>query len=420
MPEIIKFDYKKAASGDFSEVKQAITESFQDKAKSGNILYAIDAAATNPTFMEEFQQGFSRDWGKEVKFSVLNEDQMKVQFDVVQGSITPTIATTILPSMEALVRSSEILKRINIVTRNNNSFIQMFDFDAEQNAAVLTEVAAGSDRDEVLRTGDRLIPNQKVQASMKMSNWSIKSLDGLTLGKYMSRLTRSVVQALCVAVLANGSAAANGTPRGDNIRGILNNYGINGVGDASNLIGAIAYSTKAATDAAIVAAGGVASSDAYDLAVKSKAFLLPSNLSDIEEEKYVFIGSRNTWAQLRTVKDGNGRYLASSAINPLTGKTERRIDDAEFLMVPANQVPTGRLYIVPLELYTLVLDGDIINLNDGGLVQLKENLVQFVSRVHAAGSMEYGQKFTAATSVTVGSTVPNNAEQNAFRVVNTI
>jgi hypothetical protein len=420
MSEIIKFDYNKTTSGDFSEVKQAITESLNDKTKSANILYAIDAAATNPAFMQEFQEGFSKSFGKEVKFSALTEDQMKVQYDVVQGSITPTIATTILPTMEALVRSSEILSRINIIKRNGSSFFQMFDFDAEQNAAILTEVAAGSDRDEVLRTGDRLIPNQKVQASMKVSNWAINSLDALTLGIYMARLTRSVIQALCVAVLANGSAAANGTAKGDNIRGILNNYGINGTGDTTGTIGAISYATKTATDAAIVAAGGVASTDAYDLAYKAKAFLLPSNVSDVEEEKYVYIGSRNTWAQIKTIKDAGGRYLAYSAINPLTGKVEKRLDDSEFILVPANQVPTGRLYIVPLELYTLVLDGDIINLNDGGLVQLKENLVQFVSRVHAAGSMMYGQKFRPATAVTVGTTVPDNAEQNAFRVVNTI
>jgi hypothetical protein len=59
-----------------------------------------------------------------------------------------------------------------------------------------------------------------------------------------------------------------------------------------------------------------------------------------------------------------------------------------------------------------------MNLNDGGLVQLKEGFVQFVARIWCSGSMEYGHKFRPATAVTIGTTVPDNAEQNAFRVIN--
>ena len=413
----IKFKYEDIKKGDYTQVREVIEKVKNGKLDAQNILYAIDAAAANPEFLERFKTGFSKEWGSTVGFTALTEDQMKIQYDVTQGSVTPTIATTILPSMEALVRSSELLNRISIIPVDGNSFYQMFDFDAEQNAAILTEVAEGTDVDEVLRNGDRLIANQKVQASMKMSEWVLSSLSPETLGKYMARLTKRVRNQLCIAVLANGSGASNGTAKGDNIRGILNNYGVNATGDTAGTIGAIAFATKAATDTAITALGGVASTDSYDLLVKAKAFLLPTNITDIEEDDYIFIGNRISWAKVSTVVDGNGRYKASSAISPLTGKMEKKIDDADFLVVPSVQCPTDRVYIVPPKGYTLVVKGDIINLNDGGMVQMKEGLVQFVSRSWVNGSMEYGQKFRPATAVTVGTTVPDNGEQNAYRVI---
>jgi hypothetical protein len=418
---MFKFNYALSSNGDFTEVKDVIAKVKDNKMDSSNLLYAIDAACTNPEFLNNFQEAFQKEVGAKakIKFRVLSEDEMKIQNDVNQAGIAPTVATTVLPSIERFIRSAAILQRVNILNvPGENSFYQMFDFDSEGNAAILSEVAAGTDVDEVLRKGDTLIPNQKVQASMKMSEYVIKSLDGATQGKYFARLARRVQNTLCAAILSNGSAAANGTARGDNLRGILNNYGINGTGDGTGTIGAIAYATKAATDTAITTLGGVASTDAYDLLVKAKSFLLPSNVTDVEEDDYVFVGNRISWAKAKTVLDANGRYKASSAINPLTGKIERRIDDTEFLVVPKDQCPNDRVYIVPLKLYTLITKGELMNLNDGGLVQLKEGFVQFVARIWCSGSMEYGHKFRPATAVTIGTTVPDNAEQNAFRVIN--
>ena len=425
MPQLKTFNYDKIREGDLSEVKQTISDSINGKIDGNNLLYAIDALCANPNAMKAFTEGFSKEWGPKSKvgFTTLDQGLIEKQikeFDITQPSIATTIATTILPSLERLIRSTEILSRINTVQVSSNSFVQMYDMDAEQDGAILSEVAAGSDVDEVLRTGDRLIPNQKVQASMKMSEFVLTSLDANTLGKYIARLARRVQTRLCQAILQNGSVATNGTARGDNLRGILNNYGVNGTGDATGTIGAISYATKAATDAAIVAAGGVASTDAYDLVVKAKAFLLPGNLIDADEDEYSLISNRPSWAQIRTVPDLNGRYKSLSAIDPATGRPVKQVDDAEFLVVPTSQCPNGRVYIVPLKLYTLAVKGDLMNLNDGGVVQLKEGLIQFVSRTWVSGSMEYGQKFRPTTAVTVDTTVPDNAEQNAFRVINLV
>jgi len=424
------FNFELTRQGDNTEVTKAITDAKGQKDFGATVLYAIDALCANPENLKTFSNSFSKEWNAKnwdsekqtIKFRALTEAEMETQknFDITQTSTTPTIATTVIPSLEALIRSTEILSRVNIINRGANTNYQMFDFDSEQNAAILSEVAAGTDIDEVLRTGDRLTPNQKVQASMKISDFVMKSLDLETLGKYIARLARRVQNSLCVAILANGSGAANGTARGDNIRGILNNYGVNGTGDASNTIGAVAYATKAAVDLVITGLGGTASSDAYDLVYKASLFLLPSNLQDVEEGEYVMIGNRYSWATIATVKDLNGRYLATSAIDPLTGKITKQVSTIPFLVVPTAQVQTSRVYLVPLKMYTLVLEGDILNLNDGGIVQLKEGLVQFVSRTYAAGSMEYAQKFRPTTVVTAGVTAPDNLEQNAFRVINLV
>lgn len=438
MSNFIKYDFQKIRDGDLSQPKKTLDDIKSGNIQSGNLLYAIDALCANESFLQKFTNSFSKEWNskkynsnkQEVKFRTLSEQEVEKlgnlkeqelkSYDVTQTSITPTIATTIIPSTERLIRSTEILSRVKIINRNANTFYQFFDFDSEQDGAILSEVAGGSDVDEVLRTGDRVIPNQKIQASMKMSEFVLTSLIPEDLGTYVARLARRVQHRLCVAILANGAGASNGTARGDNIRGILNNYGVSGIGDATNAIGAISYATKSATDSAIVANGGVASTDAYDLCYKASLFLLPSNIQDVEEGEYVFIGNRYAWGAIASVKDSNGRYLAGSAIDPLTGKLVKQINGIEFLEVPQAQVPNNRVYLVPLKFYTLVLHGDLMNLSDNGLVQLREGVVQLVSRTWATGSMEYGQKYRPTTNATIGTTAPDNAEQNAFRVFNLV
>lgn len=253
---------------------------------------------------------------------------------------------------------------------------------------------------------------------MKMSEFVLSTLSPEDLGTYIARLARRVEHRLVVAILSNGNGVANGTARGSNIRGILNNYGVNGTGDASNSIGAIAYATKATADAAIVANGGVASTNAYDLCYKMSLFGLPSNISDVEEGEYIFIGNRFSWGAISTVPDSNGRYLGASAIDPITGKLVKQINGIEFVTVPQSQISNNRVYLVPLKFYKLITNGNLLNLSDHGVVSLREGITQLVSRTWVNGSMEYGHKFRPTTAVTVGTTTPDNLEQNAFRVFN--
>jgi HK97 family phage major capsid protein len=210
-------------------------------------------------------------------------------------------------------------------------------------------------------------------------------------------------------ILNAGSAAANGTARNGLFRGVNNNYGVNGTGDASNFIGAITYTTKALADTAL----GSTSADAYDLCVKVKRQLLPGNLTDVEEGEYVFIMNRTTWGKVSTVVDGNGRFKAGSAIDPATGNMVKQIDGNEVLIFP--NVANDFVFLLPLKLVEVITYGGIMNLNDGGLVSLKEGLTTYVSRIWADGSIRYGQKYLSGTAATIGTTAVDNQAQNAFR-----
>ena len=419
MSEIIKFNLEETRKGNFAQVKEAIKEVVNGKAKDNNqLLYAIDAAAQNPEFLEKFQQGFSRNFGQSFKFRTLTADEIALQesmvkFDTTQSTIAATIGTTILPTVEHLIKSTDFLAEINIQHVQKNEFYEMFDFHSEQVGATLTEVAAGSDEDEVLRRGDLLIPNNKAQASFKLSEFAINTMDGYLLGKYLARLVNRVKSVLISSVLYGGNGVANGTAKAG-VRGIKNNYGVNATGDLSGTIGAITYSTFGALDTAITTAGGVAPTDAYDRVVKAKELLLPANLTDVEENQYIYVVNRATWGAVSTIQDLNGRYKAQIATDPTTGKAIRMVDGTKVIIDP--RIAASEVFLFPGNFYTLIIFGDIINLNDGGLVQLREGLTSLVSRAWIDGSMEYAQKFLPTTAVTVGTTVPDNADQNAFRV----
>lgn len=416
-----QFNLTQIKEGNLGEVTSFAQQSLKER-NLNNVLSAVDFACLNDTYMSEFTRGFNHAWGRgaNVQFKALDEDQIMKQYDVTQSTIQVTIATTVYPTIERLIRSNEILSMVQIKTVKPIESVQLYDFDQEQDAAILSEVAAGTDVDEVLRTGDLLTANNKIQASMRISEFAIATFEAYEMGIFVARLARRVETRLITAILQNGAGAANGTARGNNIRGILNNYGVNGTGDAANAIGAISFATRAATDTAITTAGGVASTDVYDLCLKVKALLLPSNITDAEEDDWVFIMNRNSWGAVRTVLDSTGRAKARSQMDPSTGKVQRTIDGSKVIIAPLVSVPNNRVYLVNLKLYKLILGSELMNLNDAGIVQMREGIISFVSRIWASGSMEYGQRFRPTTAITIGTTAPDNADQNAFRVFNLV
>jgi HK97 family phage major capsid protein len=433
---MIKINYSKLREKDAEEIQNFANQISQidkeiisgetGKEKSLNVFQIIDALAVRggESYMTDFNYSFNKEMGIKkgnyVKFNLLSDEMIKAQYDVTVtgGTLAPTIGTDIADTVEAFVRNvNPFLSLVTFkkATQPKNSW-QLWDFDVEQDAAALNEVATGTDVDDIPRAGDLLLARNKIQASEKISELAFSTMDGTEAGIFVARITRRVLFTLTNNILNGGSGAANGTARGGLIRGLLNNYGVNGTGDGTSTIGSIQYGTKALADAAIVAAGGVTSTDAYDLAVKVKRMLLPVNLSEAEENDFKFIMNRNTWGAISTVVDLNGRYKAHTSIDPTTGRAVKMIDDTEVIIVPSTGlIPNGFVHLIAPKLINIYTYGNIVNMNDGGIVQMREGLVTFVSRIWADASMRYGQKFRRTTAVTIGSTTPDNIDQNAYR-----
>jgi hypothetical protein len=430
-------NYKKLVENDNEEIQNVEFElrnidktikNLNKEEKTLNVFSIIDALAVKngEDFINDFSVSFNKEMGiktnsaQYVKFNLLSEDMIKAQYDVTVtgGTLNTTIGTDIAPTIEAFIRNVDPF--LSLITYKKaiapqNSY-QLWDYDEEVNAAILAETAAGPDSDDTTRTGDLLLARNKIQASTKISELAFSTMDGLEAGIFIARITKRVKFFLAFSILNSGFSASNGTSRSTTIRGVVNNFGVNGTGDTTGTIGAIQYPTKALADAAIVARNGSNSTDAYDLCLKVKKLLLPTNVAEVEEEDYKFIMNRNTWGIVSLVPDLNGRLKAHNAFDPITGKAIRMIDGTEVIIVPsAGLIPDGFIHLMPPKMINCMTFGDIANLNDGGIVQLREGLISFVSRIFCDASMRYAQKYKRTTAVTIGTTAADNIDQNAFR-----
>lgn len=417
MPQKIQFDLKRAEKGDSSEIKaylndakKAVDNLHVGQEASVDLLSVIDAQSMDDSHRAQVERAFNVELGLDpktgVKFNKLNKD-----FDIDTNDLTATIGTDIAATMEALIRDTGLLSRVSITEQPSQSeSLQLWDFDAEKNGENLAETATGTNADDVIRTGDVLIPKRKLQASTELGEFAVATMSPAQQGTYLARLLRRTRYLLIDSMLQAGAGVANGTARTAGlIRGINNNYGVNGTGDASNFIGAISYANKAAADALLPAT----SADAYDLAVKVKRILLPANLTEVEESDYVYVMNRATWGAISTVIDGNGRYKSDNADAVVGSGGQKTLDGAPVYIFPG--VPTNKVFLFPAKLYELATYGGFQLLSDGGVVKLREGLTAYVSRIWADGSMRYGHRYLPGTEATIGTTAVDNQNQNAFR-----
>lgn len=404
MPQI-KFDLQKIKSGDKSEVIK-YSDKVRADLETGKANFSLGSVLPSLMVDEDFNHEFTHNLNQELGY----KPSQGVEFDITSTTVNDEISTDVMDTVEALIKDTSMLQSVKVHDFKPNQFKQLFEYGVEKDAVNLAEQASGTDADETFRTDDLLIAKTKVQASSTITELAITTFDAIELATLTARLIRRVQTKLIGNILYAGNGVANGTARtAGTFRGIMNNYGVNGVGDLSNYIGAVSYATKAAADTAL----GTASSDAYDLCVKVKRQLLPNNLSDVMEEDYVFIMNRTTWGKISTVVDANGRYKARSAIDPATGKVVKQIDYSNVVL--NTECLADEVFLVPLRFYNLALSGGIKSLTDNGVVELREGNILYVTRTYGDGSMLYGQKYLETTDATIGTTAINNQQQNAFR-----
>ena len=395
----IQFNLDKIKEGNFNEVKNHIHGlTKENKEISFSALQQL--VLQNPDRAEEY------------KFNLKKEfpNNRKLEFAINQAEVGKTVDTLPEVAAEAFLRDNALLARINVTEAQPGKEIPLTEWDEEKDAENLTEVQAGNLVDDNIRQGDVLVAKKKVQASTTITELAEYFMDGVSTLDYQRRLNNRLQNKVIENILYSGQGVANGTARlSGTVRGIVNNYGVNGIGDANNAIGAIEYATKAAADALLDSA----SSNAYDLCYKIKAQLLPKNTTEIEENDYVYVMNRKTWGIVKTQKDLNGRYMAYSAIDPVTGKSTAMIDGTPIVV--HTSVEDNFVFLIPARFYRLAMLGGIRSLNDNGLVQLREGITTFVSRTYIDGSMNYGFKYKTGTDATIGTTALDNQDQNAFR-----
>ena len=398
-------DIEKVQEGNFASVANKIQKTL--------------LSGENIKFADLQQLAFeNRDVQERYKFELKNtfKNNLKVQFTLDQAEVSKQVDTLPEVATEALLRDNTLLANMDIRNIDNNgSFVKMTELNEELDAEVLAADAAGTSATDTLRVGDILLPQananaSKVQASFVMDDIAMFFNNNVSILDYQRRLVNRVENKVIDRVLFAGQGVSNGTARAQGqIRGIVNNYGVNGTGDATNYIGAIEFANKAAVDAA----SGLTSDNPYDTVYQAKSILLPKNVSELEESMYVFVMNRVTWGKIKTAKDLNGRYLAHSAIDPVTGKAVRLIDGTPVVL--HTSVPDNKVFMIPPKFYTLAMVGGIRSINDEGLVQIKEGKINFVARTYIDGSMNYGFKYKAGTSATIGTTPLDNQQQNVFR-----
>lgn len=368
--------------------------------------------------IQKFLLSNNKDTAEKFKFELKETfpNNVNVKFAINQAETSKQVDTLVEVANEALLRDNSLIARLTIRESGlQTPYIDLRELNVEQDAEVLAGNAAGTPADDTLRVGDSLMPKatsnaSKVQASFQMEELSEYFLNDLTTIDYQRRLVNRVQNKIIDRVLYAGNGVANGTARAQGqIRGIVNNYGVNGTGDATNFIGAITYSTFAAVNTAT----GKTGVNEYEQALYVKALTLANNVSEAEESDYVFVMNRKTWGKIRTAKDLNGRFLAQNGIDPYTNKPVPMIDGNPVIL--HTSVADNFAFLFPARFYQLFMIGGLRSLNDGGLVQLREGITTYVARTYIDGSMNYGHKYLSNTAATIGTTPVDNANQNVFR-----
>jgi hypothetical protein len=395
---------EKSAFQELSDIFKRKLELKEGQENNLNLTDLIGTLSLNKDFQASFDYALEEKTGfkpnRTAKFALSSTETAK------------QVGTKVEPIVDGFLSTNEPLNFLATVnTLSPNGFVKLTERDFQGVGQNLTEVQAGADGFRVTREDDNLIAETKLQASTEITELALTRFDAYSLATFIADLNGEIQTRMKLNTYYGGQGVANGTARGNLWRGIDNNYGVNGTGDATNYIGAIKYATKAAADTALATAGITASTDAYDLCVKMHG-LLPTNVNN-QSTEYAFIMNNVTWTAIKTVLDANGRYKAFSAVDPLTGRVMEMIDGKRVII--DDDVTASFVFLVPKGFYRIYLTGGIRSLTDNGAVSLREGKTVYVARTFGVGSLLFGHKYRPTTVATIGTTPIDNMSRNAWR-----
>lgn len=409
----IQFNFTK------EEIKdKGVLNKLSNQIKS-EVLGSIDEGKSVKFSVKNLMSALShnQDFSEALKFRTEQKLNQKIKpafnFSLDSAEANRQVNTIVEPIMDAFTRSNEVLNWADIRTISPSNTRELTEWHFERTGQNLPETGQGTDGFRTMRKGDTVQADTKIQASTEITELALTKFDAYELADFVADLTKEVQTRMKLNMFYAGQGVANGTARTVGLwRGIDNNYGVNGIGDANNYIGAIKYGTKALADAAIVSAGGVTSTDSYDLCVKVARLLSPTNV-DNDRAEYAYVMNSATWGAVSTVQDLNGRFKAHSAIDPTTQQPIDLIDSKRVII--DEDVEDKFVFLLPKGFYRIYLTNSIQNLNDNGMVQLREGKIVYVARTFGVGSMRYGFRYSPTTDATIGTTPVDNMRRNAFR-----
>lgn len=331
----------------------------------GAMYGAIEGAAGNSaSWMSEFNTSFNKTYGSDIKFKALNSDEKAKlakytttahEVDTGLSALTDQIQTNILPAVEGLIKDTTILKEVNVIEGVDNA--RLPEFNVETIAEQMAETAAGTPADQTPDAGDLLTAENKIQASTRVSDLAIRTLNATTYGEMLARLIRSVAYQI-------ESQVFNGTNAGNQFAGILGT-------DAT-------YGAITKTPAAGAAQNHV---DAVELLISE----LPNNVSQAELAAFGVYANRKTLHKIYRTMDLNNRYYTGDK-TPVSG--------IKYGMY--NSIADDKVVLANLANYKVLLGKAITLSNDGGYSDFLNGQVVVKADTYADGGMSMGRKNTEA------------------------
>ena len=361
---------------------------------AGAMLQMLDVLNTDDSYRRKFEAGFNRTFKTKtpVKFEVFTDEEKEARrsYTVTGGStLADTYETTIMPVInELLISNSNVLSKVSrLYSADNRTNFDLNEFGDELDAENLAETTAGTPADDVIRDGDSLVPNNKVQASTSFSEYAmITSQPGL-MGKFLGRLVKRVQNRLVYNIF-KGSNATN------QFKGIINTAGTT----EDDQEGAMAFIPVSPTDN-------------IDRIVQLIGDM-PDALGEDNGGLELYMLRSDFHKKVLTVQDLDQNYKYSNlAIVGVDGRFQ-------INGIPVNLVQSGMtagtVVCANLDYYYLTMAEDSIKLiSDDGKVSIKEGITNVVARVWADGGMTLAHK----NAVGSGAAANDNQQKNMFRTV---
>jgi HK97 family phage major capsid protein len=338
---------------------------------------AIDAAATNDNWRNQFQKAFNQAYfgnekSKYVSFNKLTteaKDELQ-NFAVEHANFTVTaqqtggglsalsgiIETDILPTIEILAYNSGILSMVTTHLDTNSK--QLPEYGVQSNAALMAETTASTPADRIPRNGDTLNAKNKIQSSTVISELALMAMSPVDYATLVADLLRGVIYAIEDEVF-------NGTNTGFRFAGLF-------AGDAT--FGAIQL------DASYVAGTALDNVDYLESLVQRA----PANLFD--RSKYVMAMNNTTAIKIARTRDLEGRpYLLN-----IDGNFETFQTGIPFAIF--NSIANDRVGLFNMPLYNVIMAQGITFRTDNGLANIRTGDVTVLAQTYADGGIRGGYK----------------------------